>query len=162
MLGAKAAIASRGEWCLYYSAKTPPVAEPFLVLNGDKGGWVNSLTVPSVVAPSYAPHGRSLISVVVLGHLSADNTTVEKNVRHEMIAWFGPQVEDWHHLKTQRIHHALPVQAPPVPDPTKSYTSIKRGLYVCGEYNSVPGIQWALLSGRQAAEQVIEDYGRIR
>jgi hypothetical protein len=34
---------------------------------------------------------------------------------------------------------------------------VKPGIYVCGEYQSVPGIQWALLSGRHAAEAVIKE-----
>jgi hypothetical protein len=32
----------------------------------------------------------------------------------------------------------------------------KPEIYVCGEYGSVPGIQWALLSGRQTAEEVLK------
>ena len=31
------------------------------------------------------------------------------------------------------------------------------GIYVCGEYQSVPGIQWAMLSGRHTAEAVIKE-----
>ncbi len=55
------------------------------------------------------------------------------------------------------ILHALPEQPPPMPDPTVRPAAVSRGIYVCGEYGSVPGIQWALLSGRQAAEQVLKD-----
>lgn len=157
LLGKSNTVASQGEWCLYFSATSPPVTEPFLVLNGNSGGWVSSLSVPSVVAPSYAPPGRSLISVVVLGHQSASDTTVTEKVHQEMTAWFGPQVKGWQHLKTLRIQHALPEQPPPSPNPTENNTAQKRGVYACGEYNGVPGIQWALLSGRHAAERVIDD-----
>jgi phytoene dehydrogenase-like protein len=157
LLGVPPAMASRGELCLYFAAKEPPIAEPYLVLNGDGTGWVNSLTVPSIVAPAYAPAGQHLISVVVIGHRSADNTTAEATVRRELTEWFGTVVSDWRHLKTYRIVHALPEQPPPMPDPTVAPTPIKPGIFVCGEYGSVPGIQWALLSGRQAAEQVLKD-----
>ncbi|MGD8961358.1 MAG: FAD-dependent oxidoreductase [Desulfobacterales bacterium] len=34
---------------------------------------------------------------------------------------------------------------------------IKRGIYVCGEYHSAPPIQWAMVSGRRAAEALIAD-----
>ncbi|MGD8257912.1 MAG: hypothetical protein PVF14_18915 [Desulfobacterales bacterium] len=44
-----------------------------------------------------------------------------------------------------------------MPDPTMRPPLEKSGIYVCGEYGSVPGIQWALLSGRQAAERVLKD-----
>jgi len=150
-------LGSRGELCLYFAANEPPIDKPFLVLNGDGAGWVNSLTVPSIVAPTYAPAGQHLISVVVIGHLDADDTSVETVVREELTGWFGPAVGNWRHLRTYRIEHALPEQPPPMPDPTVPSDAAKSGIYVCGEYGSVPGIQWALLSGRRAAEQVLKD-----
>jgi len=160
LVGASKPGGSRGELCLYFTAKEPPIEEPFLILNGDGTGWVNSLTVPSIVAPTYAPAGQHLISIVVLGHLDSDDTTVEHIVRKELTDWFGPAVDDWRHLRTYRIVHALPDQSPPMPDPTMRPPSEKSGIYVCGEYLNVPGIQWALLSGYQAAEQVKRDLDR--
>ena len=151
---------SRGELCLYYTAKKPPVDKPYLVLNGDGTGWVNSLTVPSVVAPTYAPAGQHLVSVVVIGHMDADDSSVERAVRRELIEWFGPAVGDWRHLKTDRILHALSEQSPPMPDPTIAVPPMRPGLFVCGEYGSVPGIQWAMLSGRNAAEAVLKELGK--
>jgi phytoene dehydrogenase-like protein len=156
LLEATEAVGSRGEWCLYYAANEPPITEPYLVLNGDGSGWVNSLTVPSIVAPSYAPAGQHLISVVVIGHGSVDDATVEATVRGELGDWFGRGVRQWRHLETYRIVHALPDQNPPMPDPTMRSAAVRPGIYVCGEYGSVPGIQWALLSGRQTAEEVLK------
>ena len=155
LLGAEASIGSRGEWCLYFAVKKPPITEPYLILNGDESGWVNSLTVPSTVAPSYAPAGQHLISVVVIGHRSSDDATVEATVRQELAEWFGPVVRQWRHLKTYHIVHALPEQNPPMPDPMVRSAAVRPGIYVCGEYGSVPGIQWAMLSGRQTAEEVL-------
>jgi phytoene dehydrogenase-like protein len=149
--------ASRGELCLYYAAEAAPLDEPYLILNGDRTGWINSLTIPSVVAPSYAPDGQALITVVVIGHLSSDDETAESAVHEQLIEWFGPVVNNWRHLRTYRILHALPDQSPPMPDPAVPPAAAKSGIYVCGEYGSVPGIQWALLSGRRAAEQILND-----
>ena len=160
LVGTPVLQGSRGELCLYFAAKVPPIDEPYLILNGDGTGWVNSLTVPSVVAPKYAPVGQHLISVVVLGHLDADDAAAETIVRKELTAWFGPAVDDWRHLKTYRIAHALPEQPPPVPDPTGKATPIKPGIFVCGEHGSVPGIQWAMLSGRHAAEALVKEFGK--
>ncbi len=148
---------SRGEICLYFAAKQPPVDDPYLVLNGEGRGLVNSLTVPSIVAPNYAPAGQHLISVVVIGRLNIDDRSVEAVVREELTQWFGPEVNDWRHLKTFRIVHALPNQSPPLSDPSQRSAEKIAGIYVCGEYGNVPGIQWALLSGRQTAEQVLKD-----
>lgn len=96
----------------------------------------------------------------VIGHLHESAATIENIVRRELSGWFGPVVGDWCHIKTQRIVHALPEQSPPMPDPINRSASVKSGIYVCGEYQNVPGIQWALLSGYQAAEQVKRDLDR--
>jgi phytoene dehydrogenase-like protein len=155
-------ITSRGEICLYFSAKEAPIKKPYLVLNGEGSGVINSLTVPSLVSKSYAPAGEELISVVVIGDLSLDDKSVESKVRKELFDWFGSPVNDWRHLKTYRIKHALPAQPPPVPDPTARPKSPVPGIYICGEYGSVPGIQWAMLSGRKTAELVLQDIVHIR
>lgn len=160
LLGYKVKEGSRGEFCLYYAAKTPPIDEPYLVLNGEGVGRVNSLTVPSMVAPTHAPNGQHLISVVVIGHVGADKTGVETAVMNELGEWFGKVVNDWRHLKTFGIKHALPAQSPPMPDPTRASNPVKPGIFACGEYGSVPGIQWALVSGRRAAEAVIQQFGK--
>jgi phytoene dehydrogenase-like protein len=157
LLGKPASMASQGELCLYFAAPKAPINDPYLVLNGQGTGVINSLTVPSLVAASYAPGGEALISVVLIGHLALDDKTAESAVRKELTEWFGPAVEKWRHLKTYRIQHALPAQPPPMPDPTVPAKPVRPGIYVCGEYQSVPGIQWALLSGRHAAEAVIKE-----
>jgi phytoene dehydrogenase-like protein len=156
LIGDKVKKGSRGEFCLYYAAQKPPIDEPYLVLNGDGIGRINSLTVPSVVAPTYAPSGQQLISVVVIGQPDSDYSGVETAVRNELNEWLGTGVNDWRHLKTFGIKHALPAQTPPMPDPTLAARPVKPGIFICGEYGSVPGIQWALLSGRQAAEAVMQ------
>jgi phytoene dehydrogenase-like protein len=157
LLGKPASIVSHGELCLYFAAQNAPINDPYLILNGEGTGVINSVTVPSIVAPLYAPAGEELISVVLLGHLEIDNKTAQSLVRKELTEWFGNVVDEWRHLKTYRIEHALPTQPPPMPDPTVQAKSAKPGMYVCGEYQSVPGIQWALLSGRHAAEAVIRE-----
>jgi hypothetical protein len=37
----------------------------------------------------------------------------------------------------------------------KWYWLLRPGIFVCGEYGSLPSIQWALLSGRLAAEAIL-------
>jgi phytoene dehydrogenase-like protein len=161
LLGKPASIVSHGELCLYFAAPIAPINDPYLILNGEGTGVINSITFPSVVATSYAPAGEALISVVLIGHLALDDKTAESLVRKELTEWFGSVVEKWRHLKTYRIPHALPAQPPPIPDPTVPAKPMKPGIYVCGEYQSVPGIQWALLSGRHAAEALIKELVKI-
>jgi phytoene dehydrogenase-like protein len=155
LLGRPDPNGSVGETCLYFSTNQPPIKEPFLVLNGDGKGPVNNVAFPSMVSPAYAPPGRHLVSVVVLGPPSGDAAGVEPHVRAQLGEWFGPTVSRWRHLKTYRIRHALPQQFPPTSDPTVPQPPIGPGIFVCGEYGSLAGIQWAMLSGHLTAETVM-------
>lgn len=145
---------SIGEKCLYFRADKPPINKPFLILNGDRGGLINNIAIPTLTCPSYSSSGEHLIAVVVLGHMLKNDESLEPSVRQELLNWFGDSVQTWQHLKTYQIDHALSDQSPPITNPQNGFTKVKDGIYTCGEYQSVPGIQWALLSGRMTAEQI--------
>jgi phytoene dehydrogenase-like protein len=154
LLGLPPRTVSRGESCLYFSAAEPPLREPFLVVNAEGRGPINNLCVPSQVAPTYAPTGRSLISVTVIGKNFESEANLEQAVRHQLHGWYGNIVRQWDLLRIYSIRHALPDQPTPAPDPTAAVGELRPGIFVCGEYGSLPSIQWALLSGRLAAEAV--------
>ena len=155
LLGRSDPIGSVSETCLYFSANQLPIKDPFLVLNGDGKGPVNNVAFPSMVSPAYAPPGQHLVTVVVLGLPPGDSAAMESHVRAQLGEWFGPTVSRWRHLKTYRIRHALPQQFPPTSDPTVPQPPIGPGIFVCGEYGSLAGIQWAMLSGHLTAETVM-------
>lgn len=146
---------SIGETCLYFAAGKAPISYPCLILNSD-GGMVQLVAVPNLTAPGYAPPERALVAAVVLGKPALDAASLQAAVRQELEAWFGPDAKSWQHLKTFDIRHALPRQSPPAPDPTRAKPPVSEGIHVCGELDSVPGIQWALLSGRLTARQLID------
>jgi len=60
-----------GTCCLYFSAPNPPTPQGapgnILYLNGEGKGIVNNMCIPSEVSPTYAPPGRSLISISTVG-----------------------------------------------------------------------------------------------
>jgi len=154
LLGSPSAQASVAETCLYFACDQASWHPPYLVLNGDGGGPINNIAFPSRVSPDYAPIGKTLVSVVVLGNPDENDRVLVKQVREQLIDWFGTQVRRWTHLKTYRILHALPDQSPPTPNPLYPESQVRPGLFVCGEHGSLPGIQWALLSGRRTADAV--------
>jgi phytoene dehydrogenase-like protein len=156
LLGEEKRPGSRSTTCLYFAADEPPFMEPLLILNGEGEGPVNSLTIPSLVAPAYAPEGQALIAVTIIGLPSLRDEQLTEAVRNQLAAWFGPKVSTWRHLRTYWIRHALPLQIPPLPDPTAPVRPARPGLYVCGEYGNPASLQWAMFSGRKAAEAVIE------
>jgi phytoene dehydrogenase-like protein len=155
LLGLPQLTASYGERCLYFSAGRPPIREPFLVINAEGRGPVNNLCVPSLAASDYAPRGRSLISVTVIGEQAASDSVLEKTVRDQLTQWYGRAVYHWDLLKIYSIRHALPAQPPPAANPAIAAGELRPGIFVCGEYGSLPSIQWALMSGRLAADAVL-------
>jgi phytoene dehydrogenase-like protein len=157
LLGKNSSIDSLSETCLYYSTKNLPLKQPFLILNGNEEGPINNISFPSMIAPTYAPPGRHLVSVVVLGLPDMEETILESLVRAQLIRWFGPMAKQWQHLRTYFINHALPNQSPPIADPTVPQKPVRPGLYICGELGSLPGIHWALLSGHYAAKSVLKE-----
>lgn len=148
--------AGQGVTCLYFSAQRPPIEQPVLVLNGEGHGPVNNVCVPTIVAPSYGPADRSLVSATVLG-IAKDLDRLQAEVRQQLGGWFGAEVMDWHHLRTYRIPYALPRQFPPALSVAERPVRVQPGLYVCGDHRDNASIQGAMVSGRRAAEAVLED-----
>ena len=152
--------ASRSVSCFYYSSEEPPVPNPMLVLNGDGAGPVNNFAVVSQIAPSYAPGGKSLVSVTVLGTQQLTDHQLSGFVIAQMKNWFGPVVSSWRYLKSYRIPHAQPQQYPGALEPPQRPVRVRPGIYVCGDHRDNASINGAMLSGRRAAEAVLADLSR--
>jgi len=138
---------------LYFDAPASPLGEPIIALNGDGQGLVNNVSVPSDVSPHYAPAGRSLVSVSVLG--SPDESNLEARVKSELTTWFGPEVADWRHLATYRIRKALPAPSPAEDFPGKACQNLGNGLYVAGDHLTCGSIEGAVTSGLETAEAIL-------
>lgn len=144
-----------GETCLYYAAEwTPPFKEPFLLLNGDGQGPINNIALPSMVARRYAPPGKTLIAVVVVDDAYRKSAALEDAVRRQSREWFGPVVDDWQHLRSYQLDQILPDQTPPTHNPYRMSPPYSEKIAICGEYQSLPGLQWALMSGDQTGKQL--------
>jgi phytoene dehydrogenase-like protein len=157
LTGAFPAPASRPATCVYYAAPEPPVADPILVLNGNNKWPINNACVLSQVAPEYAPQGRSLVSITVLGSNISSDAELEPVVRRQLLRWFGRGVKDWQPLGIYRIPHAQPDQVPPGIPVEQLPVRVSPGLYVCGDHRDNASINGALVSGRRAAEAILED-----
>ena len=152
--------ASRSVTCFYYSADEPPVAQPILVLNGDGAGSINNMSVISQVAPSYAPAGKHLVSVTVLGTQALTDVQLGGFIIAQMKNWFGKVASSWQLLRSYRIAHAQPQQLPGALEPPQRPVRTRPGVYVCGDHRDNASINGALVSGRRAAEAVLSDLSR--
>lgn len=144
----------RPEWnstvCLHYAADRAPIKKPIIALKGDRRGLINNVCVPSEVAPAYAPLGRSLVCVSVLGNKTA-NEELELQVRRELADWFGAEAKDWKLLRMETIRKALPV-APPGHG---AEWSDPPGVIVCGDFTTSASIEGAIISGLRAADRIL-------
>jgi phytoene dehydrogenase-like protein len=156
LLGEKEPFATMACTCLYFAATQPPLDEPILVLDGENAGPVTNLAVMSNVAPAYAPAGSALIQATVVGNPGLADPDLEAMSRAQLTRWFGPQVDGWRLLRLYRITKALPVQTPPTLPPFSQPVRRTPWLFICGEYQNLSSIHWAMVSGRRAGEAVIQ------
>jgi protoporphyrinogen oxidase len=155
LLGESGAVHANSVTCFFFAADKAPIEEPILVLNGEGQGPINNLCVPSQVSSDYAPPGKSLVSVSVLGVVPDDREgDLYNQVVEQLQDWFGSAVAQWRPLKTYKIPYALPIQNPPALSPVAKPAMRQDGIFVCGDYLDTASIQGAMLSGRRAAECV--------
>src|SRR5277367_1334724 len=152
--------ASRSVTCFYYAAEEAPVKETMLLLNGDGSGPVNNFAVLSQVAPTYAPAGKHLISVTVLGVQALTEVQLNGFVIAQMKNWFGAVASNWRMIRSYKITHAQPQQYPGALEPPARPVRIRPGVYVCGDHRDNASINGAMVSGRRAAEAVFSDLSR--
>ncbi len=150
--------AMRGVRCLYFAAADAPIGDRYLVLNGEGEGPINNLCVPSVIAPGYAPRGCHLVSVTVL-HAPLDEDLLIRDVREQLISWFGAQVNGWEYLRSYHIEDALPDQSLEHGGVAMSGVRAQPGLYFCGDHCGTASLNGAMLAGRRVADAVCAEFG---
>lgn len=155
-----AGSATRSSTTLYFDAPASPQCGPWLILNGEDHGLVRTLCVLSEAAPSYAPIGRALISVTTTQQMAAGDDFPEA-VRRFLKSWFGSQVDEWRHLRTDQIYRALPPLELLSPGNRTAAPRAAPGLYLCGDYRESGTLDGALLSGQKTAEGILIDYNML-
>lgn len=146
--------------CHYFSASQSPLDSKSLVLNGEGVGPINSLCVPSDIVADYAPADRALISVTVLSeHFRETPENIISEIRSQLRDWFGGDAEEWEHLKSYRVRHALPHQTPAELNPVIKSPLVAGTTYRCGDDQGISSIQGAMESGRRTAEALLASRG---
>lgn len=139
---------------LHHTAPAPPLSDPALLLDADRGGPVSHTAVMSEVDPSRAPHGRVLISSTVLGTPPPD---LDRTVRTHLATLYGTPTDDWELLAVHHDPEAVPAMPPP--HDLRRPVRLLSGLYVCGDHRDTSTVQGALFSGRRAADAILRDFG---
>jgi protoporphyrinogen oxidase len=156
ILGEKPSVSFNTTDCLYFSSDTPlPIfSKPYLMINANSNELIDHLVVMSDVAPSYAPIGKALISVSLVGKNTYSETDLVEKVGKELLNWFGKN-HQWKHLRTYRIPEALPQY---FEAPTQHNTlKINAFMYRCGDYMAYPSLNAAMKTGREVAEMLSKE-----
>ena len=152
----------RGTTTLCYRAPEAPSKEPTLFLNGTDSGTVNSVVIPTNVAPSYSSDGRTLILVSILDSTGTEKPSMDDLVRTELRGWFGESVAQWEHFKTYSISRALPVEFGDTILQDFDAAAARKGVQLAGDFLINPSIDAAMRSGREAAERIMHDIESAR
>ncbi len=138
--------------CTYFAADRSPLPKKMLVLNPNRLSVVHHLCIPSDVVPSYAPEGKSLISVSTQGIELSDERKLAMDIQLELGQWFGTEVESWRHLRTYHLPQALvKFEA----GSRMENLRLSADLYRCGDYTAYPSLNAAMQTGREVAEMLL-------
>ena len=140
--------------CLYFTCEIPfqLFDIPYLIINANQDELIHHIVDLSAFAPTYAPEGKVLISVSLVGKNSFSEIELMEKVQKELTQWFGKKYI-WEHLRTYRIPEALP-QYFEQPSPNDSL-KINDFIYQCGDHTAYPSLNAAMKTGREVAEMIL-------
>ncbi len=148
----------RGVTTLYHSAPAFPEASGTLRLDAESSPLANSIAI-SCAAPDYAPPGRVLVSTSMV-HGSVPEDLDGPVVRRALGRLHGTDATGWELVAVYDLPHALPGM--PAPHRMRSPARLpwaEDAVYLAGDHRDTSSIQGALVSGRRAADAVLEDLG---
>ncbi|MFZ0159212.1 MAG: NAD(P)/FAD-dependent oxidoreductase [Kineosporiaceae bacterium] len=130
-----------------------------LRLDGERRGPVVNTAALSATARAYSPDRRTLVATTILGLPSADpaEATSEPGIRRELARLYRLPTTRWETVTVHAIPHALTAM-PPALDVRRA-VSLGDGLFVAGDHRDSASIQGALVSGRRAADAVLDSLG---
>jgi phytoene dehydrogenase-like protein len=152
LAGAAVPDGSVGQLCVYYAAGGMGSGKK-IVLNAEDGEFVNNAVEISAIAPSYAPRGQHLLSVVALGGFELPDAEIYRHGVEEVTRWY-PEA-DLAPLAVYRIPYAQFSQPPGIHERLPKNRTGTPGLVLAGEYTVDSSINGSMLSGEKAAEEVI-------
>lgn len=144
---------------LYFAADGKLDSRGFLMLRGDDLGPIQTAVVMSDTASSYAPAGKSLISISVDSKDESpdgiDDEPIVATVVSQLKRWFGERAGDWTHLRTYRVPYSLPKTSLEPVVRSVEMNDLAENLCVIGDYRETPSIQGAMNSGMRAADAIM-------
>jgi phytoene dehydrogenase-like protein len=147
-----------GTTTVYFEAAVPPVEDAYIVLNGTGKGSILQVVPITNASPDYAPAGKHLVAVSLLGVPDVRDQELAENLKAELGTWFpskSPYL--WRFIRAYRIPFAQ------FPQPAGVYRRLPKNethtpnLFFAGEFTTNSSIDGAMQSGFRCAERVAEN-----
>lgn len=153
---------SKSSICLYFETPTPFVEGAYLVLNGSGSGIVNHVAPVSNVSPSYAPPGKHLASVSLVGNPEGSNQELAEQVKQELSVWAPNKgAYMWRFIRAYRVRFAQMAQPVGFLEHRPTNATDRDGLYWAGEFTQNSSIEGAVRSGLECAALVLSHRGAL-
>jgi len=138
---------------VYFAMDSNPLPQPILCLQSSPKALAGNFTVLSAVAPGYAPAGMQLLSATHTGGRPWSESLKEA-MRNELAGLLGLNPQQLRYLRHYTIPQALPTQEKV--DYAPRIMRSDDGVWLAGDVTSNSSANAALLSGRLAAENILQ------
>lgn len=155
--------AARATVTLYFTGDEPIYRSKKIVLNAAPDAFVNNAQLLTNVAPSYAPIGKHLLSVTVLGNPDISTELLYKNALRDLHQMFRGDLAaqaalaQYQPLRAYRIPFAQFAQPPAIHPTLPANRTERAGLYLAGEYTEASSLNAAMISGEKCAANILND-----
>lgn len=158
LLGHETPSGFRSSTCLYFETATPCVDGPYLVLNGTGKGIVNHVAPVSSAAPGYAPAGKHLAAVTILGIPDKTDEQLAEIAKEELNVWLPDKgAYMWRFIRAYRIEHAQMAQPVGFREKLPTNATSIPGVYQAGEFTENSSIDGAIQSGLECAALLLSE-----
>lgn len=142
---------------IYFAGDTPFYKGKKLLLNAAPDPFVNNAQLVTNVAPSYAPHGKHLLSAVTVGIPDLSDAELYKAALRDLQTMFRGDLQaqaalaGYQPLRLYRIAYAQFDQPPGIHPLLPNNRTARRGLYFAAEFTEASSLNAAMISGEKCA-----------
>lgn len=147
-------IKGKSALTFYFSTSNKTQITHRIVLNAAKEQLVNNIAFMDHISPSYAPKGKSLISVSVNTAESLSANQLLENVRKELLQWY-PESNNWQLLASFTIPYALPNNETVSYGVSEHQAKLSDNCYICGDHLLNGSINAAMKSAQITVDSLL-------
>jgi protoporphyrinogen oxidase len=136
---------------LYFSTDSSIINIPLIGLVSKEGALINNFCYMTDASPSYAPGGKSLLSISVVKDIKMSDSALMEAVKKEFAQLTGVDGRKMEFLKMYKIKNALPILDDLSSAIDPSATRIQGHIFLAGDHLLNGSLNAAMGSGRAAA-----------